>query len=197
MGICQAGPKNRPMSGCMKAMRKRPPEMPMATGWSGRNPSFSRETAASNSSSCRVIEATCPGGRSAIIARAASSTSAPAGNKSASATLKIITLRTYSLIVVRSRVLEPKTMERDLSPSPGKLDTWDLLAQANGAILQARTPEQVVLQLGESAPFPMKKIEWVACRSTILAGCVAGTLPAASEGGTGDDGPSPVSLYLL
>ena len=115
----------------------------------------------------------------------------------ASATLKIITLRTYSLIVVRSRVLEPKTMERDLSPSPGKLDTWDLLAQANGAILQARTPEQVVLQLGESAPFPMKKIEWVACRSTILAGCVAGTLPAASEGGTGDDGPSPVSLYLL
>ena len=29
MGICQAGPKKRPMSGCMKAMRKRPPEMPI------------------------------------------------------------------------------------------------------------------------------------------------------------------------
>ena len=32
MAICQAAPKKRPISGCMKAMRKWPPAMPRPTG---------------------------------------------------------------------------------------------------------------------------------------------------------------------
>ncbi len=66
MGICQAGPKNRPMSGCMKAIRRRPPETPIATGWSFTNPSFSRAAVAQSSSICAAMPSTWAAGRPAL-----------------------------------------------------------------------------------------------------------------------------------
>ena len=54
MGICQAGPKNRPMSGCMKAIRRRPPEIPIANRPVVDEPELLAPTVAASSSQLRA-----------------------------------------------------------------------------------------------------------------------------------------------
>ena len=79
IGICHAGPKNLTMSGCIKAIRSRPPAMPIPNGLSGLKLSFSSLIIFNSSSSWRAIDAICPAGRPSVIAFTASSTSISSG----------------------------------------------------------------------------------------------------------------------
>ncbi len=116
----------------------------------------------------------------------------------ASATLKIVTLRTYSLILVHARGLAINRCERDVLTPPPRPEPRQLLAAATDAVVQAITPEQVFIQPVASAPFPTKDTHHLAYRSVFCTGTIAGTvLPAALASPAEAEATAPVQFYLL
>ncbi|MBI5386974.1 MAG: hypothetical protein HZA90_20060 [Verrucomicrobia bacterium] len=116
----------------------------------------------------------------------------------ASATLKIVTLRTYSLIIAQARDMRINRFERDLSPPAPQKDLWELLALATDAVVQAIAADQAFIQPVESVPFPTKKPELVAYRAAFFTGTVAGTvLSSTGEEPEKAGAPAPVQLYVL
>jgi hypothetical protein len=116
----------------------------------------------------------------------------------ASATLKIVTLRTYSLILVHARGLAINRCEREVLTPPPRPEPRQLLAAATDAVVQAITPEQAFIQPVTSAPFPTKDTQILAYRSVFCTGTIAGTvLPAAQSGKDEAPAAAPAQFYLL
>ncbi len=113
----------------------------------------------------------------------------------ASSTLKFVTLRTYSLILVAQRGLKLTRFERDLGPAAAQTDPQQTLAQAVETATQAQTEEQAFIQPEQSAPFQTKNPELLAYRATFCTGTeIATVLPSSSQK---TDEQEPAQIYLL
>jgi hypothetical protein len=117
----------------------------------------------------------------------------------ASSTLKFVTLRTYSLILLRRRQLNLARFARDLSLAPVSTDLQQILTRATDAAIQAQDDVFDFIQPEHAAPLPTKDTELVACRATFCSGTVVGNvLPSSSSAQKADAQPStPAELYLL
>ena len=119
----------------------------------------------------------------------------------ASSSLKFVTLRTYSLILITQRGLKQTRFERDLSPAAAHTDPQELLAQATEAAAQTQTDEQAFIQPEQSAPFATKNPELLACRATFCTGMEIGAVLSPSPATPKiDDLPlpqNPTQIYLL
>jgi hypothetical protein len=117
----------------------------------------------------------------------------------ASSTLKFVTLRTYSLILVAPRGLKFTRFERDLSPAAAQTDPQEILAQATGAAAQTQTSEQAFIQPEHSAPFQTKNPELLAYRATFCTGTEIGTVLPSSSQTTDEQSspPEPAQIYIL
>ena len=117
----------------------------------------------------------------------------------ASSTLKFVTLRTFSLILVARRGLKITRFERVLSPAAALTDPQEILAQAADAATQTETAGQDFIQPEVSAPFQTKNPELLAYRATFCAGTVIGTvLPSSPDTQkTADLALPPAQIYLL
>ena len=119
----------------------------------------------------------------------------------ASSTLKFVTLRTYSLILVAQRGLKLTRFERDLSPAAAQTDPQQILAQAVETATQIQTAEQAFIQPEQSAPFPTKNPELLAYRATLCTGTEVGTVLSSSSDSqkTAELAltPNPAQIYLL
>ena len=119
----------------------------------------------------------------------------------ASSTLKFVTLRTYSLILVAPRGLKTTRFERDLGPAAAQTDPQELLAQAVETATQTQTDAQAFIQPEQSAPFQTKNPELLAYRATFCTGVEIGTVLTSSPDTkkTAELAPSqnPTQIYLL
>lgn len=119
----------------------------------------------------------------------------------ASSTLKFVTLRTYSLILVAPRGLKHTRFERDLSPAAAQTDPQEILAQAVDTATQTQTDEQDFIQPEQSAPFQTKNPELLAFRATFCTGAEIGTvLPSTASSEKTPElapAPEPAQIYLL
>jgi hypothetical protein len=119
----------------------------------------------------------------------------------ASSTLKFVTLRTYSLILLAPRGLKHTRFERDLSPAAAQTDPQEILAQATDAVTQTQTDEQDFIQPEQSAPFQTKNPELLAFRATLCTGAEIGTvLPSTASNEKTPElapAPEPAQIYLL
>jgi hypothetical protein len=116
----------------------------------------------------------------------------------ASATLRFVKVRTYSLIIAQTRGMAINRFERNLLPLAPQKDLWELLTQASETVVQSIAASQAFVQPVESAPFPTKKAELEAYRATFCTGTVVGTVLAPVPGGAEADVPSSsVELYFL
>jgi len=117
----------------------------------------------------------------------------------ASSTLKFVTLRTYSLILVAPRGLKLTRFERDLSPAAAQTDPQEILAQATEAATQTQTSEQAFIQREQSTPFQTKNPELLTYRATFCSGTVVGTVLPSSSQKTGEPSspPVPAQIYIL
>jgi hypothetical protein len=119
----------------------------------------------------------------------------------ASSTLKFVTLRTYSLILVAQRGLKTTRLERDLSPAAAQTDPQEILAQATEAAIQTQTSEQAFIQPEQSAPFQTKNPELLAYRATFCTGTEVGTvLPSSPDTQKNAElalTPTPAQIYIL
>jgi hypothetical protein len=119
----------------------------------------------------------------------------------ASSTLKFVTLRTYSLILVAQRGLKLTRFERDLGAAAAQTDPQEILAQAVETATQTQTDEQAFIQPEQSAPFPTKNPELLAYRATLCTGTAVGTVLASSSDNqkTAELAltPNPTQIYLL
>jgi hypothetical protein len=119
----------------------------------------------------------------------------------ASSTLKFVTFRTYSLILVAQRGLKSARIERDLSPTAAQTDPQEILAQAVETATQTQTDEQAFIQPEQSAPFLTKNPDLLAYRATLCTGTEVGTVLSSSSDNqkTAELAltPSPAQIYLL
>jgi len=119
----------------------------------------------------------------------------------ASSTLKFVTLRTYSLILLAPRGLKQTRFERNLSPAAAQTAPQEILAQAVETATQTQTDEQAFIQPEQSAPFPTKNPELLAFRATFCAGTEIGTVlpssPDNQKAATLALGQNPAQIYLL
>lgn len=117
----------------------------------------------------------------------------------AASTLKFVTLRTYSLILVAQRGLKITRFERDLSPAAAQADPQEILAQAAAAATQTQTSEQAFIQPEQSAPFPTKNSEVLAYRATFCTGTEIGSVLPSSSQKTDEQSPPTTlaQIYLL
>ena len=118
----------------------------------------------------------------------------------ASSTLKFVTLRTYSLVLVAGRGLKAGRLERDLAPSAAPADLQEILTAAVQDLVQAQTGAQAFLQPEKSGAFPLKTPESVACRATFCTGAVVGTVASAAVPPSVAQSVAalqPLDLYLL
>lgn len=116
----------------------------------------------------------------------------------ASATLKIVTLRTYSLIGVRHRGLAINRDEREVLGAPVQRDFQALIAEATDVVVQAITASQAFIQPVTSGPFPIKNAELLAHRSVFCTGTIAGTVLPTTTGGQAEaEAVSPAQFYLF
>jgi hypothetical protein len=119
----------------------------------------------------------------------------------ASSTLKFVTLRTYSLILVAQRGLKTTRFERDLGPAAAQTDPQQVLAQAVETATQTQTDEQAFIQPEQSAPFPTKNPELLAFRATFCTGREVGTVLSSSSDSQMTAAlaltPNPAQIYLL
>jgi len=119
----------------------------------------------------------------------------------ASSTLKFVTLRTYSLILVAQRGLKTTRFERDLSPAAAQTDPQEILAQATEAVIKTDISDQAFIQPEQSAPFQTKNPELLAYRATFCTGIEVGTVlpssPSTQETAQLVLTPNPAQIYLL
>jgi len=119
----------------------------------------------------------------------------------ASSTLKFVTLRTYSLILVAPRGLKTTRFDRDLSPAAAQTAPQEILAQATEAAAQTQTADQAFIQPEQSAPFQTKNPELLAFRATFCTGTVVGTVlpssPTTQKIAALALTPAPAAIYLL
>ena len=117
----------------------------------------------------------------------------------ASSTLKFVTLRTYSLILVAQRGLKTTRLERDLSPAAAQTDPQEILAQALDTATQTQTAEQDFIQPEQSAPFATKNPELLAYRATFCTGTEVGTVLSSSPDNqkTAELALTPAQIYIL
>ena len=117
----------------------------------------------------------------------------------ASPTLKFVTLRTYSLILVAQRGLKTTRLERDLSPAAAQTDPQELLAQATVAATQTTSDDLAFIQPEQSAPFQIKNPEILAFRATFCTGTEVGTVLSSSSQKTVEPSspPQPAQIYIL
>jgi len=117
----------------------------------------------------------------------------------ATSTLKFITLRTYSLILVARRQLNLARFHRDLSLAAATSDPQQILSQATDAAIQAQDDDFDFIQPEHLAPLQTKNTELLAWRAAFCTGTIVGTvLPSSSSAQKADDQTStPTELYLL
>lgn len=117
----------------------------------------------------------------------------------ASSTLRFVTLRTYSLILLARRQLNLARFHRDLSPADPNSDPQQILSQAADAAIQAQDDDFDFIQPEHVAPLQTKDTELVAWRATFCTGTIVGTvLPSSSSAQKADNQTStPTELYLL
>ena len=119
----------------------------------------------------------------------------------ASSTLKFVTLRTYSLILVAQRGMKLIRFGRDLGLAAAQTDPQQILAQALETATQIQTDGQAFIQPEQSAPFHTKNPELLAYRATFCTGTEVGTVlsssPSTPESTALVLTSNPAQIYIL
>ena len=116
----------------------------------------------------------------------------------ASATLKFVNLRSYTLTLAQESRAAGLRLDPAAAARPQPADLWDLLALATAAVVQAELEGVLFLQAGHMAPLEVRNSGLVVLRSEFSSGThAANVLPPATGSAESEPTSSPVMLHLL